>query len=155
MGASITSDSPFPPREPVQTRAERRALEVLERERKEEADARTTLWSFIWTIFAFKIVTMLVILYVAAGSSESIAIAFATTWYWFIIPVIAIAGPLLCRWRLVTQRRRRQTLRKSEWMVDPEPPPPAHGTGPEPGGFDPDRVQIVFHHPGDEHPLVQ
>ncbi|MGC4191479.1 MAG: hypothetical protein QM589_09990 [Thermomicrobiales bacterium] len=146
MGASIPSSTPFPPQEPAHARAERRALEALERERKEEADARRTVWAFVWTVFAFKIVTVLIILYVASGSGESIGMTLATTWYWFIIPGFALAGPLLYRWRLITQRRRRSQLRSAEWMVGD-----AGRTGADPAAatpaFDPNQIQIVIHRP--------
>jgi hypothetical protein len=48
----------------------------------------------------------------------------ATTWYWFLIPLAAISGPMLFRWRLVRMRRRRQQLRSSEWMGEIETPGP-------------------------------
>lgn len=156
MGASLPSSSPLPPpREPAALRAERLALEALERERKEESDARATVWTFIWTVFAFKIVTMLIILYVASGSGESIGMTLATTWYWFIIPGVALAGPLLYRWRLLAQRRRREHLRNAEWMVDGEAgePPrtaPDRDAGPAPAG-----IQIVIHRPDDERPFAR
>ena len=153
MGASITPEMPFPPPEPGQSQGERRALEAPERERKEEAAARSTVWTFIWTVFAFKIVTMLIIVYVASGSGESIGMALATTWYWFIIPGVAIAGPLLYRWRLMRQRRQREALRKSEWMVDHGAP--TSGAGGAKGSFDPTNVQIVIHSPDDGHPLAR
>lgn len=155
MGASLSSSSPLPPPsgETAALRAERLAQEALERERKEEADARATVWTFVWTVFVFKIVTVLIIIYVASGSGESIGMTLATTWYWFIIPGFALAGPLLYRWRLIGQRRRREQLRNAEWMVSPETPPDrALASGaPAPSG-----IQIIIHspRPDDERPLA-
>ena len=152
MGATITSGTPFPPQEPAPSRAERHALEALERERKEEADAHTTVWAFIWTVFAFKIITILIIIYVASGSGESIGMTLATTWYWFIIPGFAIAGPLLYRGRLIGQRRRRKALLDAEWMVTPETSPSRGTMGVAPRSSD--GVQIIIHRPDDERPNV-
>lgn len=155
MGTSLSSSSPLPPpRESAALRAERLALEALERERKEEADARATVWTFVWTVFAFKIVTVLIIIYVASGSGESIGMTLATTWYWFIIPGFALAGPLIYRWRLIGQRRRREQLRNAEWMVAPEATPGRAsdaGAPPSPG------IQIIVHSPwpDDERPLAR
>ncbi len=96
-----------------------RALAILERERKEEADARGAVWGFLWTLFAFKILTVGVIWWAATGTGESLAMIAATTWYWLLIPIAAITGPLLFRLRLVRMRRRRRQLRQAEWMETP------------------------------------
>jgi Flp pilus assembly protein TadB len=92
-----------------------RVLKRLERERREEADARATVWAFLWILFGFKIVTIGIIWYVAAGSGESLSMIAITTWYWLIIPVAAIVGPLAYRWRMIRMRRRREQLREAEW----------------------------------------
>ena len=110
IDAAQTSGTPDSP-------ATRRALAALERERKEAADNRRTVWAFVWILFAFKIVTVGVIWYVAAGSRESTDLIMATTWFWLAIPAFAIAGPMLYRWRLVRQRRRREALRQAEWST--------------------------------------
>lgn len=92
-----------------------RRLKQLEREHREESDARATVWAFIWVLFGFKIATVGIIWYVAAGSGESLVMIAATTWYWLVIPIGAISGPLLVRWRLIKMRRRREELRRAEW----------------------------------------
>jgi len=123
-----------------------KALAALERERKEKAEAKTTLWAFLWTLFAFKIVTAAVIWYVAAGSPESISLIVATTWLWLPIPIIAIGGPVLYRWRLIRQRRRREALRRAEWMQE---------DGHEHRPFSIDDVHLIVHqagHDGDQAP---
>jgi hypothetical protein len=108
-----------------------RILRDLEIEHKREADGRSAAWAFLWTLFAFKIATVLIIIYAASGSGESVTMAIVTTWYWFIIPVLALAGPLLVRWRMLRMRRNRERLRASEWTTG-EPlvvmrlPPPEH-----------------------------
>jgi hypothetical protein len=92
-----------------------RVLRDLEIEHKREADGRSAAWAFLWTLFAFKIATVLIIIYAASGTGESIVVIAATTWYWFIIPALALAGPLLVRWRMLRMRRNRERLRASEW----------------------------------------
>lgn len=108
-------------------------LDRLERERKEASDARQAVWVFLWTLFVFKIATMGIILYVSRGSAEAQALAYASTWFWLIIPAAAIAGPVMYRRRLIQQRRRREALRRSEWDVPATP-----------------QVQVLF--PGDDPP---
>lgn len=148
MSASFTTDAGYSP-EPDRSRAEQRALDVMELERKQEAEEKTAVWAFIWTLFVFKIATMILIVYLAAGSSESLGVAFATTWYWFIIPIAAITGPLLYRWRLVRQRRKRAALRDAEWMTDA----PAERSMSPAGEIPPQQVTIIIHRPDDDDPL--
>ncbi len=94
-----------------------RALAALEQERKEEAESKKTVWAFVWTLFGFKIVTIGIVWYAASGSSESTSMLLANAWYWIAIPIVAIAGPLVYRWRLVKQRRRRGALHAAEWST--------------------------------------
>jgi hypothetical protein len=98
-----------------------RALATLERERKEEADSRAAVWGFLWTLFAFKILTVGVIWWAATGTGESLAVIAATTWYWLVIPIAAITGPMLVKWRMIKLRKKRQQLLRSEWDVSREP----------------------------------
>lgn len=109
-----------------------RILKQLDRERREASEERATVWAFLWVLFAFKMATIGVIWYVAAGTGESLVMIAATTWYWLIIPIAALTGPLLVRWRLIKMRRRREALRQAEWREDPEivvmhGPPPSDG----------------------------
>jgi hypothetical protein len=99
-----------------------RKLAMLERERKESEDARQAVWVFLWTLFVFKIVTIAVIWYIAGNTREVQALAFTTTWIWFIIPAAAIGGPVMVRLRMRRLRKRRTQLQQAEWNV-PEPPP--------------------------------
>ncbi len=98
-----------------------RALATLERERKEQADSRIAVWGFLWTLFAFKILTVGVIWWAATGTGESLAMIAATTWYWLLIPIAAITGPSLVKWRMIKLRKRRQLLLQSEWVVPQNP----------------------------------
>ena len=96
-----------------------RALRRLEREQREEQDARKAVWGFLWCLFGFKMVTIGVIWYVAAGSGESLSMIMITTWYWLFIPIAAISGPLLFRWRMMQVRKRRERLKAAEFAVEP------------------------------------
>lgn len=104
------------PIEPSGTLTDRH-LQHLAEEQKEKDDARTAVWGFIWTLFCFKIATVVLIFYAAKASGESFWILLSTTWYWLIIPAAAIAGPLAYQIRLRQVRRKRAHLRLAEWTV--------------------------------------
>lgn len=94
-----------------------RHLAMRQKERIRDDSGHKAGWTFLWTLFVFKIVTVGIIWYAATSSdSRETSFIIATTWYWFAIPILAIAGPLLYRWRLIQQRRRREVLRGAEWM---------------------------------------
>jgi hypothetical protein len=94
-----------------------RHLAMRQEERLRDEAGHKAGWTFLWTLFVFKIATVGIIWYAATSTqSHEISFIIATTWYWFVIPIIAISGPLLYRWRLVQQRRRREALRVAEWM---------------------------------------
>lgn len=94
-----------------------------EQETIRDREARQAMWLFLWILFFFKIATVGVIWYAASASgTHDMAFIVATTWYWLLIPMAAITGPLLFRWRLLKVRRRRQQLRHAEWMDGPAPP---------------------------------
>lgn len=103
---------------PIPLTSTERALRMMEREQRRADDERTAAWGFLWTLFAFKIATVLVIWWAATGSGEDFSVIMATTWYWFVIPIAAISGPLLVRWRMLRMRRRRAVLQHSEWAVE-------------------------------------
>jgi hypothetical protein len=83
---------------------------------RERAEHRTG-WAFLWVLFGFKMATVVAIA-VAARSEEAAVILAATTWYWLPLPVVAVGGTLLFRWRLHRVRRRREQLRRAEWLLD-------------------------------------
>jgi cation transport ATPase len=91
---------------------------LREAERKREADEKSTAWAFVWTLFVFKIVTILATFWAAAGSLEAGVILLATNWFWMALPVFAIAGPLAFHYRKRKVRRRRAAMVRSEWMVE-------------------------------------
>lgn len=98
------------------TSAQRR-LAAREQEERRNRSGMRAAWAFLWVLFAFKIVTVGVIWFAATSThSDEMAFIVATTWYWFLIPIAAISGPLLVRWRMIQMRRRRDQLRGAEWM---------------------------------------
>ena len=94
----------------------------MEAEHKLLADERFTGWAVIWTLFGFKMATIAVILWVGrhsaeAGTEKSWAYIISTTWYWFIIPLVALSGFVAWRLRLRKARKRSQQLRRSEFSL--------------------------------------
>lgn len=75
------------------------------------------LRAFMWTLFVFKLITVVVIFWIAGGSFESGILLWATNWPWLIIPAIAIVGWLTFHLRLRRVRARRLELQRSEWML--------------------------------------
>ena len=100
---------------PSSSHSERR-LKELEAERKRESDDRITGWAVVWTLFAFKLATVVVIWFAADGSAEANAYIAATSWYWLAIPLVAISGFVAYRLRLRQTRNKVAQLRKSEFM---------------------------------------
>lgn len=96
------------------------ALERQAAERKQEEDERITAWAFIWTLFAFKIASVAVLLF-WIGPGEFAYIVGATTWPWLVIPGIALAGPIGHRLRLRRIRKRRDELRRAEFELGNSP----------------------------------
>jgi hypothetical protein len=84
-----------------------------------EEDEKASIWAFVWTLFAFKLITVALMLY-HLRSWESNAVIFATTWYWFPLLGVLGAAPLALRYRLRKARARREELLRSEWMVEDE-----------------------------------
>jgi hypothetical protein len=83
----------------------------------EQYDAKAVVWTFLWSIFAFKIGTVAVIIW-ASRSWESGPLLALTTWPVLIIPAVAISGPVLFYWRLRRVRARREQLRRAEFMIE-------------------------------------
>lgn len=80
-------------------------------------DDSVPVWAFVWTLFGFKMAVVAVILFSHPGHATNLLVL-ATTWFWVIIPMIALASPVIFRWRLVKIRRRRAALRRSEWLLE-------------------------------------
>ena len=93
----------------------------LTREQRRDRDDKATAWAFVWILFTFKAATALVIWIVAARSAEASAILGATHWFWLILPIVAVAGPLVYQVRVRRVRRRRRALQRAEWLVSTTP----------------------------------
>lgn len=98
------------------------AVERMEAEHKMLADERFSGWAVIWTLFGFKMGTIVIIVVLGsrnaeAGSEKWWAYIISTTWYWFIIPLIAFSGFVTWRLRLRNARKRAQQLKRSEFSV--------------------------------------
>lgn len=96
------------------------ALQRLAAERKQEHDEKVTAWAFLWTLFAFKMASVLVLLF-WVGPGEFAYIVGATTWPWLVIPGIALAGPISYQLRLRRMRKRREQLRRAEFALHDGP----------------------------------
>ncbi len=92
------------------------ALRRQEAERKQAADERATVWAFVWTLFAFKVITVGVLLFWIAPQ-EFAPVAALSTWPFLIIPGAALAGPIGYRWRRRRVRRKRDALRRAEFSI--------------------------------------
>lgn len=88
------------------------------RERRREQEEQRTVWVFVWTLFTFKIVTLVATFWAAAGSMDAAIILMATNWFWIMLPMFAIWGPLIFHLRKRKARRRRTELLRGEWMLD-------------------------------------
>jgi hypothetical protein len=84
----------------------------------------TTAWIFLWTLFGVKLILIGVLLWVS-WSEVSLVMVAASSWFWLVLPVVALAGPVAFRWRLIKQRRRAAALRRSEWLVEGDTDPEA------------------------------
>ena len=73
---------------------------------------------FLWTLFIFKIATVVAIFWAAGGSSEAGVLLSATGWPWLIIPGIVGFGWIAFHIRLRRVRARRPELQRAEWMLD-------------------------------------
>ncbi len=93
----------------------------LTQKQRRDKDDRATVWAFVWILFAFKAATALIIWIVASRSAEATSILAGTHWFWLILPMIAVAGPLVYQVRVRRVRRRVRVLRRSEWLVSSTP----------------------------------
>jgi hypothetical protein len=102
--------------DPAQETHTEAVLAALEREAERDREESVSAWGFIWVLFAFKIVTVVLIFWNDITYKAG-AVRGATTWYFAIVPLFAFGGPILYRWRLYRIRRRRAHLRRAEWVL--------------------------------------
>lgn len=87
--------------------------------RHDEPDGRQAAIAFLWVLITFKVVTT-VLIFVHLRSFDTFMFLAATFWYWIPIIGFLVAGPFLFRYRLLRLRARREQLRRSEWMIEPD-----------------------------------
>lgn len=107
----VVAQSPPPPTAPVARAPYREPTPPA------KPDDQVPVWAFVWTLFGFKMAVVGIILYMHPGHATNLLVL-ATTWFWVIIPMIALTGPVVFRWRLMKLRKRRAALQQSEWLVD-------------------------------------
>lgn len=83
-------------------------------EAKEARDAKQVVHVFLWTLFVFKIIT-LAVLVIWIDPRDVWLLIGVSAWPWFVIPGIALAGPIGYQIRLRRMRRKRESLRRAEW----------------------------------------
>jgi hypothetical protein len=97
-----------------------RLLRTMELEHKRDKDERITGWTVIWVLFAFKMGTVALIWWTAQGSREegqaAHSLLAATTWYYAVVPIVAVSGIVGYRLRLRAARKRVEQLRRAEFM---------------------------------------
>lgn len=97
-----------------------RALREMELEHNRDREERITGWTVVWVLFAFKMATVALIWWAARGSHEEgnavDGLLVATTWYYLIIPIVALSGFIGYRIRLRAARKRVEQLREAEFM---------------------------------------
>jgi len=81
-----------------------------------DAGAMGAVWSFVGILVAFKVITLLLILY-HQRTFETGMFLLATTWFWIPAIGVLVAGPLVFRYRLIRVRARRDQLHRAEWML--------------------------------------
>ncbi len=71
-------------------------------------------------LFVFHL-AMIAVVFVIAWSREAGTYAATVGWPWLSPGIIALAGPVAFRWRLMRVRARRARLIESEWTTDKTP----------------------------------
>ena len=94
------------------------ATNPVEMKQEPRDDEFVGLWAFVWILFGFKAIMLVAIVWFATRSSEDMSVLAATHWFFLLIPILAVAGPLMFQMRLRKVRRKRAALQASEWMVD-------------------------------------
>lgn len=90
----------------------------------EASDGAAAVWAFLWTLFAFKMATVVLIFWYDRSWASGLVLS-ATTWYWLPLLAVLVAAPLVYHYRVRKVRARRHELIRSEWMVDAAPGEPS------------------------------
>ncbi len=85
--------------------------------REDESDVRTIIWASVWTLFAFKVVTSILIL-IVFPSIDALAVVIGLSVPWFLAALFYFGFVGHVRMRLLRARVRRRKLIYQEWNVE-------------------------------------
>lgn len=85
----------------------------------EEQESYAAAWAMVATLFAFKLVTLGLILIIARSRDEALPAILALNWPYLVVLVALLALLPLGFWlRLLRVRARRRALLAAEWRAD-------------------------------------
>ncbi len=64
----------------------------------------------------------LIVVFTIDPSKMAALFAVISSWLWFAVLGVLLAGPVGFWWRLHRVRRNRAALQRSEWMIEPDKP---------------------------------
>jgi FtsH-binding integral membrane protein len=91
-----------------------RMLRAQQAEQQRDRDERQQLWAFVWILFGFKFLTMALLIFWIEWE-QVLYIAAMTSWWWLVVPAVALSGPIMNRLRMRRMRRKRAALRSAEF----------------------------------------
>ena len=86
----------------------------------EESAGKAAMWTYIWVMVGFKVLTGIFLLYYTR-TFYTWAVLIALHIPWLLAAVLLIVLPGACYWRMVKVRARRAELLRQEFHVE-EPP---------------------------------
>jgi hypothetical protein len=84
-----------------------------------DEEGRAPLWTFVWMIVGFKLITSIVI-FIMVPTAHSAIFLVGMNWYIILLPIVLVIVPGLFWWRLMRVRAKRRKLIRSEWNVQPD-----------------------------------
>jgi hypothetical protein len=84
---------------------------------EDEPNGSVGVWTLVWTLVTMKILTIVIVV-VAARRAEAGTLFAVITWHWLVVLGVLLAAPVLFRHRLRRVRSRRDSLLRSEWMLE-------------------------------------
>ena len=104
-----------------------RMLRAQQAEQERDRSERQQLWAFVWILASFKFVSI-AILVLWIEWDQWLYIAGMTTWWWILVPGVALSGPVMKRLRMHRVRRKRNALKRAEFEFRPARRPPTGAT---------------------------
>ena len=92
-------------------------LRMQQAEAERDRNERQQLWTFVWILFAFKLVSVGILIWWIEWNTFLYVVGM-TSWFWLVIPSIALAGPILNRQRMRRMRKKRAALQRAEFGPD-------------------------------------